>query len=615
MESQEGSGKHQGSALLETRLVVVVVVVLLALLTNSPGQASATVQSKFSEVSSRRSFWNAKKVALQADRDYERGEQERQEFFEVRKPVDIPKGSYERCSQVLLQHTFGNTINDPPTLRQYTPLENCGDDWTLVLLRWHATCKGRQFDRISAVWLSGVEIFRTCTAEPTPQGIFWTVEKDVTKFSSLFRKPQLLALQLANVVDDTYTGIYNVTLSAHFFTGGDPKEGSSSKASYGGVADMILPFAQPSPMNGGYWFQLQNESDVQTQQIKIPGNAYTALLEICVSFHGPDEFWYTNPPNDFLEANNLTNIAGNGTFREVLVSIDGLLVGAVYPFPVFYTGGVDPYFWRPISAIGSFILPSYNVDVTPFLGKLVDGHHHSFSMTVTNALPYWLLSANLHLWLDPALQSTSGKLIEYSAPDLTSHTTSRFQNLDGKFVSEASRSLSYKGWMQSSFGNLTTTAWQTYRFSNSLVYSQGATASKVHQESKTESQLVVKSEARELIYNHRALKFPLKISYEETDYPNKTVAVRAGIEQAWQEEKQVQSSVGFGRSSFSSLRNAQRSKGELVIPEKGAISGVATTKQKYAFESSEGCYFRSVGATNYTFLYDQSGRRCSFTSK
>lgn len=594
MESQDGSGRHRVSSALR-------VIVLFALLIDSPGHASDV---------RRPSFWSSKTAA--ATRDYERGEQERQEFFEVTKPVDIPHGSRELCSQVLLHHTFGNTVNDPPTLRQYTPARHCGDDtqWTLVVLRWHATCKGRQFDRISAVWLSGVEIFRTCTAEPTPQGIDWTVEKDVTRFASLFRVPQLLALELANVVDDTYTGLYNVTLSAHFYAGTSdkPRDGASS---YGGVADVILPFAELSPLNGGYWFQLQNESDVQTQELRIPRNAYRAILEICVSFHGPDEFWYTNPPNDFLAANNLTNIAGNGTFREVLLSIDGLLAGVVYPFPVFYTGGVDPYFWRPISAIGSFILPTYDVDVTPFLAHLVDGRAHKFAVTVTNALPYWLLSANLHLWLDPALESTTGALLEHSAPDLTFHTTSRFHNLDGKFVAVASRTLSYKGWIESSLGNLTTTASHSYRFSNALVYSDDATTSSVHQESHTETKVVVKSEVKDLVYHHRVLKFPLRISYQETDYPNKTVFVRAAIEQAWQEDLQEQ---GSGGSEFSTLRNAQRCKGELSIPPKGAISGVATTKQKYAFESSEGCYFRSVAASNYTFLYDQSSRRCSCTS-
>jgi hypothetical protein len=571
-----------------------VVVVVLLLLVIVDGVVSGKVYDE------RRSLHRLGKGA-RAGRDYEKGDQERQEFFEVVKPVDIPEGARERCSQVLLQHSFGNTINDPPTLRHYTPDPTCGHrrDWTRVVLKWHAACQGRQFDRIAAVWLSGVEIFRTCTAEPTLQGIVWTVQKDVTRFASLFASPQLLALELANVVDSTYTGIYNVTLSAHFYT-----DGRKSTTS---AADIILPFAQASPLNGGHWFQLQNASDVQTQRLTLPQNAYKAVMEICVSFHGPDEFWYTNPPNDFLEANNLTDVAGNGTFREVLVSIDGLLAGVVYPFPVFYTGGVDPYFWRPISAIGSFIHPSYDVDITALLPTLLDSQSHLFSASVTNALPYWLISANVHLWLDPR-GVTTGKVTRHASPPLVARTTSKFRNLDGKFTSEATRSLSYSGYVASSFGNLTTSASYSYRFANSLVYSQGASASEVHQESRTESKVVVKDVDRDLEYAHVSLRFPLKVSYEETDREN-TTYVKAGIEHSWEQEDQIQSSVGS--SAFSELHNKQKSTGELVIPTKGAISGVATTKQRYALESSAGCYFRSVGARNYTFLYDESDRRCN----
>lgn len=529
------------------------------------------------------------------------------------RPVDIPQGATELCSDVILQHTFGNTINDPPTLAAYTPRPSCQGDWTKVLLRWHATSRGRQFDRISAVWLSGVEVFRTCTAEPTNQGIVWVVEKDVTQFSSLFKDPQLLALELANVVDDTYTGLYNVTLSLHFYTGGKV---DSTSESYGGPADAILPISEVSSLQGGYWFQLQNENDVHRRELQVPRNAYKAVLEICVSFHGDDEFWYTNPPNDFLVANNLTGaVAGNGTFREVLLSIDGLLAGVVYPFPVFYTGGVDPFFWRPVSAIGSFVVPSFHVDVTPFLGRLVDGRNHSFSFTVTNALPYWLLSANLHLWLDRSRESTQGELFEHTAPALSLSTRERYHGLDGTFATDGLRTLAYKGYLVSSFGNLTTSASYSFRFSNLLVLTEGSNASDVRQESKSESKVVVKSPVKDLVYDHSAYQFPLRLSYYQTNNPDGSVSINASIDHGWEQEQQSQSRVGPGRSSFNTLKNKQRSRGELLIPPKGAIHGAATTKQRFAYESTDGCYFRSLGVANYTFLYDQSNTHCSsFTS-
>ena len=83
-------------------------------------------------------------------------------------------------------------------------------------MEWKATCKGRQFDRIAGVWLSGVEILRTCTAEPTVKGIEWIILKDITKYSSLLDKPQTLEVQLNNVVDKTYTRFYHVNIMFNF---------------------------------------------------------------------------------------------------------------------------------------------------------------------------------------------------------------------------------------------------------------------------------------------------------------------------------------------------------------------------------------------------------------
>lgn len=53
------------------------------------------------------------------------------------------------------------------------------------LLEWNATCQGNQYDRILGVWLSGVELLRSSTAEPFGAGIVWSVKKDITRYYSL----------------------------------------------------------------------------------------------------------------------------------------------------------------------------------------------------------------------------------------------------------------------------------------------------------------------------------------------------------------------------------------------------------------------------------------------
>jgi hypothetical protein len=565
--------------------------------------------------------------------------------FEVTKPIEIPPGSKQRCSHLLLQHQFANTMSDPPTVTQYWPAaERCGDDWSKVVLRWHATSKGRQYDRISAVWLGGVEIFRTCTAEPTIHGITWEVEKDITRYSSLLKKPQTVMVELANVVDATYTGIYNVTLTVHFYTRGgsqwaaaDSSTRQESLFTYGGlVADMIIPITVRSPsLQHGYWFQLQNESDIQSAKLVIPRNAYKAVLEICVSFHGKDEFWYTNPPEVWVAANNATteNVPGNGSFREVVVFIDGVLVAAVFPFPVLYTGGIDPNFYRPVSAIGSFNLPSYDADITPFLGKLVDGKKHMFSMTVTNALQMWLLGANLHLWLDKSREQTRGALLQYLAPALSSTLKCGddfilgTSSLDGSFLTEAFRTITCKGYIESSFGNLTSTASYTFRFSNLLVYKDNANSIFIQQHTKTDSKVVVNSPLKDVGFEHSSYHFPLTQVVYQLPQSDGCVIINASTDHSWEQEQQqswhsIPLAVGLGHdgrsssasspsSSFNSLKNKQKSKGKFTIPSpQGVVSGQATTQQDYVYQSSEGCYFRKLGVENYSFLYDLFDRQC-----
>ena len=184
-------------------------------------------------------------------------------------------------------------------------------------------------------------------------------------------------------------------------------------------------------MNDGQWFAIQNSTDVQSKKLAIPSNTYRAVLEVFVSFHSDDEFWYTNPPNDYIQANNLSNVPGNGAFREVVARVDGEVFGAVWPFTVIYAGGVNPLLWRPITGIGSFNLPTYDIDITPFLGKLLDGKEHDFGFGVTDALDVWYIDANLHLWLDHKSWKTTRSLLSYDVSVLDLNVNSEFSGLDG----------------------------------------------------------------------------------------------------------------------------------------------------------------------------------------
>lgn len=525
-------------------------------------------------------------------------------FFEVTKPIELPK---ERpCSMHILQHDFGNTIGKPPLIVNYSAPKWCPNKWSKVVMEWKATCKGRQFDRIAGVWLSGVEILRTCTAEPTKTGIEWTIFKDITKYSPLLKSPQILEVKLDNVIDKTYTGVFHVNITFHFYE----DKGNMGLQHYE-YADSIMPISLPASETAGAWFQIQNTSDVQGKSLRIPPNAYRAVLEIYVSFHSDDEFWYGNPPNVYIEANNLTDTAGNGPFREVVVLVDDTVVGAVWPFPVVYTGGINPLFWRPVSGIGSFSLPSYEIDITPFLGKLLDGKEHMFSLSVTNALSVWFVDSNLHLWLDNKSARTNGRLTQYEAPPLKTNLQSNFEGLNGSFVTSAHRRISHSGWVESSQGKITTHISQEYKFINSMTFENNGDAQTVEQSIRAKSVAIIEAPTGILLSTQVDRSFPTYMYFSEVDKGNNTYLETANFSNGFNMDISI---VAPTNSFFSSLDNTQNAEGYIVIQNSLVSSGLGSTQQTYKYQSTEGCYSRSLSVSNYTFLSDHIDTFCGNTS-
>ncbi|KAL2944513.1 Peptide-N4-(N-acetyl-beta-glucosaminyl)asparagine amidase A [Bienertia sinuspersici] len=387
----------------------------------------------------------------------------------------------------------------------------------------------------------GIELLRSCTAEPTREGIVWHVRKDITKYSSslLSNSSQTVAVYIGNLVDKTYTGVYHVNLTFHYY----PLR--------------ILKM-------GG-------------KEVVIPRNVYRAVLEVYVSFHENDEFWYTNLPNDYLVANNMSSQQpGNGAFREVLVSLDGDLVGSIWPFTVIFTGGINPLLWRPITAIGSFDLPSYDIEITPFLGNLLDGKPHSFKFSVMNALNVWYIDANLHLWLDNNVEVLKGKLLENSAEPIALSSKSNFKVLMG-------------------YSLLVQTVNQTIHF-NTSVSANTASSTPV---------CMIES----------IKKFPLFLYTNQLDLANNSYSLLSNVTLGFDEDKKTLS-AGSGVSS-STLRNHQKGEGTMVVKDNLVQSGLGSTHQVYKYNENNGglCYFRNVSSYNYTIVFDDVKSKCEAVTR
>ncbi|KAK6132602.1 hypothetical protein DH2020_033704 [Rehmannia glutinosa] len=530
-------------------------------------------------------------------------------YFEVTKPIPLPKT--KPCSYLILQHEFAYTYTKPQFSSTTNPLQIA--HFTTISQKSFSNGlrlqKGRQFDRIFGVWVGGVEILRSCTAEPRRNGIVWTVKKDITRYYSLLMKKQSLAVYMGNVVNSKYTGVYHVNLTFHFYP---PEENYShnevnSGDGFGSRADLILPISRNLPLNDGLWFEIENSTDVVKKEFKIPQNAYRAVLEVYVSFHEIDEFWYGNYPNDYISVNNVS-YPGNGPFREVIVKLDDLLVGAIWPFTVIYTGGLNPFLWRPISGIGSFDLPTYNIEITPFLGKLLDGgKNHTFSFSVTNALNVWYIDANLHLWLDEKCERTKGELLKHKSSPLSMSLVSNFTGFNGLFTTNVSRSIVSSGWVKSSHGLITTKSRQEFKYGNAMTLGNHANLQILDQTIKFKGSVGFKTHSSSIWSTKLFKKFRVYVYSDTVDKGNGSQVALANVTLSFDEKSRKSSDFG---SSVRRLSNWQHGDGYMLLKNADLVDGLGSTRQDYRYSGGELCYSRNVRSSNYTILYDNEGKNC-----
>lgn len=366
-----------------------------------------------------------------------------------------------KCSLTVLCHDFADTIGLPPVSLNYAPPPDCPAPWSRVVLDFSASASDVQRDRIAAIWVNGAEILRTSTPYSLAPGVSWRVRKDVTRYTALLRggstsDDTTFSMMLENS-NATFPGVYSVNVTLHFYRGALSAH-PTIKGLYREPADSIIPISNELGDCGpGYWFKIHNESDTHTSPIQIPKNTYRAVVELYVSYHGDDERWYANPLRS-------STSKANGAFRQAVVSIDGKYAGAVVPFPVVRPGSINPYLWAPVSAIGAYDLPSYDIDITPFIGNIADGREHGFGLTVREGRPHWLVTANLHLWIDPWSDAVEAALVRYKVPPLRLNKQADWRELVGKSSVDGQVIERFAGWVSSSKGNITTAIRQRLKF-------------------------------------------------------------------------------------------------------------------------------------------------------
>ncbi|KAM0953702.1 putative peptide-N(4)-(N-acetyl-beta-glucosaminyl)asparagine amidase [Dioscorea sansibarensis] len=553
------------------------------------------------------------------------------EYMDPTLPPLLPTQN-PKCSLHLLQEDFANTNGAPPTSVAFSPPSDCPAPWSRVILDFSAVASDIQQDRIAAIWLDGAEILRTSTPLPMSPGVFWRVRKDITRYTALLRQPSgsavtenILSMMLENS-NTTFPGVYSINITLHFYRGVIHEEElvenqpfklsahPTTKGLYKKPADKIIPISNLAG-NGstGFWFQLTNETEAPAVTVMVPNNTYRAVLEIYVSHHGNDEYWYANP----LRSNGpelqevgigLVAPQANGGFRQVVALIDGRYAGGAIPFPVIQPGSVNPFFWAPVAAIGAYDYPSYDLDITPFVGTLLDGRPHEFGLTVRDCQPYWLVSANLHLWLDAWSDEVEGKLVRYKVPPLRLSRQADWKELEGKSEMEGAVIIRFSGWVSSSLGNVSTSIRHKIKFKSHIEMQDKGVNKQVELESKSRMNIRIERDdevvGRVLVDTEAPLQLEMISSNGGGGSRFHKTKLTHGLAEMM--------SVTAGKTAaFSAISDRQDSEGSVLMQDGIAVWGKGDTKSVYKFRDDKTCYLRTVNMVGGKVKEDEASASCT----
>ncbi|KZT32653.1 hypothetical protein SISSUDRAFT_1066759 [Sistotremastrum suecicum HHB10207 ss-3] len=515
--------------------------------------------------------------------------------FQVAQPPPVPQ-DVKKCTVELFEHTFGNSFGTP-ALATVTPTNECGPigSWSAITLNLTATSNGTQFDRLAIVSFDGIEIWRSSTPEPSQgAGIIWTYIKDVTRFIPLFTKPGTLQLELDNLLSASLglDGQYDVRFSITYYS-----------------SSLLHPPAPKSDLIVG----LTNITSVPpafSASVTLPRNAVEAYVEINASGNGDEEFWYFNAANAFFNDLPADTTFPDGPFREARVLVDGTVAGIAFPYAVYFTGAITPNSWRPITSYGALDLPTYFIDLTPFIPTLTDGKAHTISLDVISAESdqsinqNWFVSGLVQVNTDSSSRPTTGKITVLQAPALpTSKVTGSVgSNGDVNITVTASHSIHIEAQITSGSGKKTNVVWkQSLSYSNVQNYLEQTTVQKVVQTSSGSSV----STHNGVTSVSDVFQYPMTIDLVATpDFSNFTATF---------DHSYIRALLPAPFILGSTINNHQTATGELLTLPSGGRIGNGTNNNVFSYVDTKGNTFsRRVNAADNNITLDVESGSLSF---
>jgi hypothetical protein len=511
----------------------------------------------------------------------------------------VPRPKTKPCVVQLFEDLLFNDYE--PRDFEYAPPLDCPPPWAKVVFEAdYSVTPGRQFDRTAQVWIGATNIYFGTTQEPSATiGPSWHVERDLTDYSPLFANEQPGRAILFNVVNETYTSVLYGTADLQFY----PLEPSEDPPV---TADAVFPL---SAGDRGGPVSLETFDTVLERSFALPTNIERAYLDVVAQNQSTDEFWMLCVPNEV--SGPLRSCGGTG-FRETEIAIDGQPAGVAPIYPWIFTGGIDPYLWRPIPGVQTFNFVPYRVDLTPFAGVLSNGEEHSIAVRVYNANHRFDTTASLLVYLDPGARQVTGEVTENNL-DATPTPDVQFdvRTIDGVTSGEvnvySSRAFAIAGVANTSHGTVQTRVEQRIDFSSEQQFyniTPNSFGQDLNQMTRISSRTTVSADEGEQVTLQR-FGWPLTLSFSITPRSGGISARRTVIQQEYHAAKMA--------GDFSSQISSVVTPGETLLLMGSTVVGHedwSGSHEYFSRDSTGACYDRRITALDGRVSGIFDGERC-----